>query len=333
MVIEPTVMNTESIPPNMKLIDVYRLAVETGIKNDPRPKEDIDRQLEDAKKAYEKMDDDKKQYYDQERLWNPYADSRLSYGDPDTEVTRVMWGIDIDTGEVLLADRLREKGEKIDALVAHHPLGLARIPFPEVMSLQNDLYYDAGVPINITEALMKHRMDEVQRAVLPANYNQATDAARLLGIPLLNIHTPADNCVETFLTREFEDRPVKFVGDIIDRLMTIPEFQQATKFNCPPKIVVGGKTSRCGKVIFKMNGGTSGPKEIYQHLAAAGIGTVVGMHFPESHLEEARKHHINMVISGHMSSDSLGINLICDVWEREGIDVIPCSGFTRHSRN
>ena len=332
MVIEPTVMNTESIPPNMKLIDVYRLAVETGIKNDPRPKEDIDRQLEDAKKSYEKMDDDKKQYYDQERLWNPYADSRLSYGDPDTEVTRVMWGIDIDTGEVLLADRLREKGEKIDALVAHHPLGLARIPFPEVMSLQNDLYYDAGVPINITEALMKHRMDEVQRAVLPANYNQATDAARLLGIPLLNIHTPADNCVETFLTREFEDRPVKFVGDIIDRLMTIPEFQQATKFNCPPKIVVGGKTSRCGKVIFKMNGGTSGPKEIYQHLAAAGIGTVVGMHFPESHLEEARKHHINMVISGHMSSDSLGINLIADEWEKKGVEVVPCSGLIRVSR-
>ena len=325
-------MNAESIWINMKLIDVYRLAVETGIKNDPRPKEDIDRQLEDAKKAYEKMDDDKRQYYDQERLWNPYADSRLSYGDPDTEVTRVMWGIDIDTGEVLLADRLREKGEKIDALVAHHPLGLARIPFPEVMSLQNDLYYDAGVPINITEALMKHRMDEVQRAVLPANYNQATDAARLLGIPLLNIHTPADNCVETFLTREFEDRPVKFVGDIIDRLMTIPEFQQATKFNCPPKIVGGGKTSRCGKVIFKMNGGTSGPKEIYQHLAAAGIGTVVGMHFPESHLEEARKHHINMVISGHMSSDSLGINLIADEWEKKGVEVVPCSGLIRVSR-
>jgi putative NIF3 family GTP cyclohydrolase 1 type 2 len=122
------------------------------------------------------------------------------------------------------------------------------------------------------------------------------------------------------------------VGDIVDRLMTIPEFQQATKFNCPPKIVVGGKTSRCGKVIFKMNGGTSGPKEIYQHLAAAGVGTVVGMHFPESHLEEARKHHINMVISGHMSSDSLGINLIADEWEKNGVEVVPCSGLIRVSR-
>ena len=74
-------------------------------------------------------------------------------------------------------------------------------------------------------------------------------------------------------------------------------------------------------------------KEIYEKFAIAGVGTVVGMHFPESHIEEARKNNINIVISGHMSSDSLGINLICDVWEREGIDVIPCSGFTRHSRN
>ena len=40
----------------MKLIDVYRLAVETGIKNDPRPAEDIERQLEDARKAFEKME-------------------------------------------------------------------------------------------------------------------------------------------------------------------------------------------------------------------------------------------------------------------------------------
>ena len=85
-------------------------------------------------------------------------------------------------------------------------------------------------------------------------------------------------------------------------------------------------------VNVKMNGGTSGPKEIYQHLAAAGIGTVVGMHFPESHLEEARKHHINMVISGHMSSDSLGINLIADEWEKKGVEVVPCSGLIRVSR-
>lgn len=316
----------------MKLMDIYRLAVEIGIRNDPRPMEDVNRQLEDDRRTFDGLDENKKQYFDTERLWNPYADTRMSYGDPDTEVTKVMWGIDIDTGEVLLADRLREKGQKVDALVAHHPVGLSRIPFPEVMTLQNDLYSSVGVPINISEALVKRRMEEATRAVLPSNYNQATDAARLLDIPLLNIHTPADNCVETFLTREFEDRPVRYVGDVIDRLMTIPEFQLAAKHNSPPKIVVGSKTSRCGDLIFKMNGGTSGPKEMYQHLAAAGVGTVIAMHYPESHIEEAKKHHINMIVSGHMSSDSLGINLIADEWQKRGVEVIPCSGLIRVSR-
>jgi hypothetical protein len=33
-----------------------------------------------------------------------------------------------------------------------------------------------------------------------------------------------------------------------------------------------------------------------------------------------------------MSSDSLGVNLFCDELEKQGIEIIPCSGFTRVSR-
>lgn len=316
----------------MKLSDAYRLAIETGRKNDPRPVSEVEKVLSDAKESYDKTDAEKKQYFDQERLWNPYADSRFSFGDGDAEVSKVMWGIDIGTGEVLLADRLNEKGAGIGAVVAHHPLGLARTPFPEVMWLQTDMYCSAGVPVNVAESLMGPRVEEVLRAVLPANYNQAVDAARLLNIPIMNIHSPADNCVQRFLEKEFEDDPAYRVSDIIDHLMKIEEFQRATKFNSAPKVVVGSKSARCGKVIFKMTGGTSGPKEIYEALAHAGVGTVVGMHFPESHIEEAKKHHINMVVSGHMASDSLGVNIIADEWQKNGLEVLPCSGLIRVSR-
>ncbi len=316
----------------MKLSDAYRLAIETGRKNDPRPVSEVEKVLSDAKESYDKTDAEKKQYFDQERLWNPYADSRLSFGDGDAEVSKVMWGIDIGTGEVLLADRLNEKGAGIGAVVAHHPLGLARTPFPEVMWLQTDMYCSAGVPVNVAESLMGPRVEEVLRAVLPANYNQAVDAARLLNIPIMNIHSPADNCVQRFLEKEFEDDPAYRVSDIIDHLMRIEEFQRATEFNSAPKVVVGSKSARCGKVIFKMTGGTSGPKEIYEALAHAGVGTVVGMHFPESHIEEAKKHHINMVVSGHMASDSLGVNIIADEWQKNGLEVLPCSGLIRVSR-
>ncbi len=325
-------MNAYKIPPLMKIADAYRLAIETGMKNDPRPKCEVEKVLKDAKEKYDGMDDGKKQYFDKERLWNPYADSRFSWGDGEKDVSLLMWGIDVGTGEVLLADRLNEKGKGIGGIVAHHPLGSARTPFPEVMWLQTDMYLNSGVPINVAESMMGPRMEEVLRGVMPANYNQAVDAAKLLGLPIMNIHSPADNCVQKFLEKEFEEDPAYRLSDITDHLMKIPEYQQASRFNSPPKIIVGGKNNRCGKVVFKMTGGTSGPKEIYEAFATAGVGTVVGMHFPESHIEEAKKHRINMVISGHMSSDSLGINLIADEWQKEGLEVLPCSGLIRVSR-
>ena len=326
-------MNCKDIPRDMKLIDVYRMAIEKGIANDPRGKEGIREILDREKEKYEKLPDDRKECFDKERFWNPYADSRLSWGDEDTEVKKLMWGIDIGTGEVLLADRLREKGQEISGIVGHHPLGSARTPFPEVMWVQNTIYSDYGVPINVVEDLMKPRVAEVTRGMLPLNYNQAVDAARLLNMPIMNIHSPADNCVQRFMQEGLEKENPKYLKDIIDWLMTIPEFRMSSKFNSPPKIVVGDANNHAGRVIPKMNGGTSSPKEIYEKLSQAGVGTVVAMHFPESHIEEARKHHMNLIVSGHMASDSVGINLIADEWEKKGIEVIPCSGFLRVSRN
>ena len=317
----------------MRLIDCYKLAIEAGMKNDPRPKSEIDRILNDSKETYDKLEDDKKEFYDLERLWNPYADSRLSFGDHDTKVNKLMWGIDIGTGEIVLADRLREKGTDISAVVGHHPLGLGRSPFPEVIGMQADMYHYAGIPINIAEGLIDKRVDEVHRSVMASNYNQSVDAARLLNIPLMNIHTPADNMVQRFLEDLFKKEDPKYVGDIIDLLMTIPEYRIASKQNSPPEIIAGKKKGRAGKIIFKMTGGTSGPKEIYEKMADAGVGTAVGMHFPDSHIDEAKKYNINIVIAGHMSSDSLGINLIADIWEKKGIETIPFSGLIRVSRN
>ena len=320
----------------MKIYDAYRLAIETGMSKDPRPEAEVKKVLSDANEAYEKLEDDRKDLFDTERLWNPYTDSRfsaLAEESKDIDVTKFMWGIDIGTGEVLLADRLREKGRDISALVAHHPIGTARSRFPEVMSIQADMFHNAGMPINVAEGILKPRVDEVLRNVLGSNYNQAVDAAKLLGIPLFNVHSPADNMVQDYLEVLFSEKVPYRMSDIIDTLLTEPEFRSAARCNDGPRIMVGSKDDRCGRVVFKMTGGTSGPKEMYQKLADAGVGTVVGMHFPESHYEEARKANVNLVISGHMASDSLGINLISDVWEREGIEVIPCSGLIRCSRN
>ncbi|MEK7067504.1 MAG: NGG1p interacting factor NIF3, partial [Patescibacteria group bacterium] len=89
----------------------------------------------------------------------------------------------------------------------------------------------------------------------------------------------------------------------------------------------------CGKIaVTEFTGGTEGSKEMYEKIAAAGIGTVIGMHMHEEHRKEAEKYHINVVIAGHMSSDSLGVNLFLDELERKGVKIVPVSGLIRVKR-
>ena len=67
-------------------------------------------------------------------------------------------------------------------------------------------------------------------------------------------------------------------------------------------------------------------------MSQAGIGTEVAMHVGDEDQIEAVKHYINIVIAGHIASDSLGLNIILDELEKQGIEIVACSGFTRFSR-
>jgi len=56
------------------------------------------------------------------------------------------------------------------------------------------------------------------------------------------------------------------------------------------------------------------------------------MHMTEKHRKQAEKNHINVVIAGHIASDSVGMNLLLDGLEEKGIEILPCSGLIRKRR-
>ena len=73
-----------------------------------------------------------------------YADTAVLYGADDTPIEKIMVGIDIEVGEIILADRIRERNS-LDLVVAHHPEGSALAAFYKVMQLQVDLLIEAGL--------------------------------------------------------------------------------------------------------------------------------------------------------------------------------------------
>lgn len=319
----------------MTLQEIYDLAIKMGIKADPRGIEGVKRALTRTKKEYEELPKNKKKYFDPESLKNPYADSRILLGDPKTKVSKALVGIDIDVGEVLLMDRLNQKGEKIDLLIGHHPHGAALVGLDEVMDLQIDLMASFGIPVNVAESLLKERTSQVKRRLGPINHFQSVDAARLLEIPFMVIHTIWDNLGSNFLSSFLKKKKddLETVGDVIEAIEELPEFEIAARSKAGPRITVGSEKNRAGRVaVTGFTGGTEGSKLIYEKMAQAGIGTIVEMHMSEEHFEEVKKHHLNVVVSGHMASDSLGANLFLDELEKQGLKLIPCSGLIRVKR-
>ncbi|MDX9702913.1 MAG: NGG1p interacting factor NIF3 [Candidatus Auribacterota bacterium] len=318
----------------MRIKDIFDIAIEFGKQKDPRGKDGVEDELKRLRETYDAMSESAKESFDKSRLSNPYADSGILYGDPEKEVKSLMLGIDIEVGELVLADRLREKrGGNLDLVIAHHPEGRSLTGFYNVMYMQADILYKFGVPINIAEALIEERVKEVEKGIMPLNHHRAVDCARLLDIPMLNLHTPADNCVVDFLQTHLEEKSPRVVRDVIKILEEIPEYKIASENNTPPKVICGSENHRVGKIFVDMTGGTEGSKKNYEKLAVSGVGTIVAMHMTKDHICEAEKYNINAIIAGHISSDNLGLNLLIDkITENEKLEIIPCSGFYRVER-
>lgn len=286
----------------MKLARFFKLAVSAGIAADPRGKDHT----------------------------ASYSDSAILYGEGTREIRGILAGIDIDVQEVLLADRLRG-AHRIDCILSHHPAGSAYARLFEVMELQVSLMAKAGVGKKSAAGFLAQRMKEVERKILPQNHARAVDAARLLDIPLVCIHTPADNCAALYVNRLLSGRKPATAGDIITALDAVEEYRDAAAQGTGPRLVAGHPGRATGKIFIEFTGGAEGPKEAYGVMKDSGVGTLVSMHIGEDNLKEIKRCGLNAVIAGHIASDTLGLNLILDKIEKEErLEISCCSGFRRH---
>ncbi len=291
----------------MKLSYLYNRAIKFGIAHDPRKKTEI--------KSFE--------------------DSAILYGDPDTEVKKALVGIDIEVAELLLADRIR-RTEALDLVISHHPEGHAYASLFKVMRLQVNILEKIGIPHKVAEELLEDRQREVERKILPSNHNRAVDAARLLGLPFICVHTPADNHVFAFIKTLMEKEQPGTVQQAIDILMTIPEYKAAAADSAGPRVIMGSPKRKAGKILVEMTGGTEGHRDVYNKLFKKGIRTLICMHLSEEHFKKVKDANLNVIIAGHISSDTLGLNLLLDNIEREAkekLTILNCSGFRRIRRS
>lgn len=317
----------------MKLKDIYNLFVQEGIKLDFRSKFQINKYLRDKKNEYQKSDRTQKKFFDREYLTNPYSDTRILYGDLNKNIKRILVGIDLEIAELLMIKEMAREGNDIDLAIAHHPEGVALAGLYDVMGMQADILTRLGIENTVARDLITRRLSEVSRGLHGANHTRSVDAAKLLDIPYMCCHTPADNHVASYLQKKFDQKKPKTLRNIIQLLLQEPEYKDAMTQKAGPQILVGKPSSKAGKIFVDMTGGTEGSKNVFGRLSQLGVNTLVGMHLSEAHFQRVKDEHMNVIIAGHMASDNLGMNLLLDkLVKKSSIDIVACSGFRRFKR-
>ncbi len=318
--------------------NIFDTAIKRWIENDPRGKKEVKIYLERMNKEYKKLSKEEKKYYNKEHLRNPYHDSTVYFPGKGKKIKKIIVGIDVEGPEFLLVNEYNKKHKKspIDLVVWHHPechalLGIAKLQ----KWIAPAVSHNTGVPINFCEKIEFPRVGEVEQRFSPMNHSRVSKFPEYLDIPYMWIHTPADNCCHVYFEKLVDKNKKKliYLQDIIDLLMKEPEMQIARHNASGPQIWNGEPDSRCGKIVITgITGGTESSKHIYAEYAKAGVGTILEMHMSPDHLAEAKKNNLNVIMTDHMASDSLGMNLIFDEIEEMWVEILDFSGFTRCSR-
>jgi len=232
-------------------------------------------------------------------------------------IRKVLFGIDATVPELLLAKQLG-----CDAVVAHHPPGgTAAINFYQVFKRHIQQMVAAGVPVAETEKAVNKKLEQLEVEAHARNYAQAVDVARLLKMPYMNIHTPLDEVGRKIMSEQINSRIRKDskLQEVVSALKELGEFKNA---ETEIKIRIGKPENPAGKVVVSHGAGTNGGYEIAKTYFKHGIGTVVYIHISVADLEKLKADGVgNLIVAGHIASDSVGINPLIRELEKRDISV------------
>lgn len=246
---------------------------------------------------------------------NVPADSAVHvHGD---NIRKVLLCVDADPAELILAKNLG-----CDAVIAHHPIGIASLNFHLVFDRHVEYMLGHGVPRQKAEEAVKKKLKE--RVALRSHttiYTHTVAAAEKLNMPLLNIHLPCDELMRRTILAQLKSNRIEKVSDIKSSVEKIPEFRNSeTEVQVP----YGDPSNNAGKYALVVAAGTNGGYPIAKAYFEHGVSTVIYLHVNGEDLAKLKEDKVqgNLVILGHLAGDSIGLNKLADALEEERIEVV-----------
>lgn len=231
-------------------------------------------------------------------------------------IRKVLIAIDAGTAELMLARQLG-----CDAVIAHHPIGVASVNFYKVFDRHVDFMMEHGVPKQAAQQAVEKLKDRVETRNHTNIYSDVVGAAKALGMPLVNIHQPCDEYMRQVILKAIKSGKTEYVSDIVHSVSKIPEFRHAaTKV----QVRLGSEKNRAGRWALVVAAGTNGGYHVASAYFQHGVSTVIYLHVDYGDLTKMREDNLggNLVVMGHLAGDSIGLNGLADRLEDLGVETV-----------
>ncbi|HEX7031375.1 MAG TPA: hypothetical protein VF172_00090 [Nitrososphaera sp.] len=233
-------------------------------------------------------------------------------------IKRVLVAIDVGTAELMLARQLQ-----CDAVIAHHPIGVAHVNFYKVFDRHVEFMVEHGVPKRVAKEAVAKLKDRVATRNHAEIYSDVVGAARLLGMPLINVHQPCDEYMRQVILKAIMSGKTEYVSDIVKSIEKIPEFRNAAT---RVEVKLGGEKNKAGHWALVVAAGTNGGYGIAKAYMQHGVSTVIYLHIDYGELTKLREDNSlpnrNLIVMGHLAGDSIGLNGLADRLETLGVETI-----------
>lgn len=243
---------------------------------------------------------------------------------PGEGLETALVGIDLESPEVQLAHR-----EGYDLALAHHPAGDgARLDFVDVLDVQVEFMVEHGVPRARAEEAVEALRRNAEHGAHASNFRHDPSVAELLEQPYMNVHLAADELGRRAFVEVVEALP----GDatVADLKAAFDEaFPEIREAPTDVETRVGRDDNELGTVAVHHAAGTNGGSEVARAYFEHGVDTVIYIHVSGSDTEELREEfgdERNLVVTGHIASDAVGMNVLIDALEERGLDCTRFSG-------
>ncbi len=240
---------------------------------------------------------------------------------PGTGIRKVLFGLDVDTAELQMAKTLG-----MDLVIAHHPPATPTDVW-KVFLRHVEFMTAAGVPEDAALAAVAEKVEGLKLRGQAANYDHVPSAARLLGIPFMNIHAPLDELGRRRIREQVDAvlaRDRATVGDVVEALQALPEMRAAPT---TVHLALGDLGTPVRKVVVAHGGYTNGGYPVAHACFAHGIDVVVYIHVDFGELQRLHADgRGNLIITGHLAGDSLGFTPFLRELRKRGLEVVTFSG-------